>query len=395
MSLPSNGVGVRRAAVRLVAAIFVLSSVRCEKPREGDSGGEGLPKPKEWPKHFFISATKAYDLARKEGIDLKSYSYGHKVYKDFVPREVEVWKEVVQRSNTEDDFIIVIAYGTWSRVMGPRFEVVEQMQDPDSIRAYFEKFRTTMKKMSEAKGTAVVALEPDPFAYFMSLIRKDYDNDPHNIPALIDESGFDDLPENVPQDFAGFWQVIDFLRKKYAPSVMLAPVIKTWGIGIDPSNVPPGGWDQSPEIDVFVEYYQNYGVDWDALAFNYNPGHVHDDETFRNIATFYAAIAKRMRNEFTHRPVYPYIWKTKITDEQYDGTPVSEWQYQEIALQMRNIEFLASIGFRGMNLGYGNELPRHGGFSPIVAAWLREYFTGEPQEVTPHATLGPVEVTGY
>ena len=378
--------------LKLLMFFVVIFTVRCQKP---DNGDESANYPKKWPKNFFISATKAYQMAQNEGIDLKSYSYGHKVYKDFIPREVEIWDEVVSRSNAEDDFIIVIVYNTWSRVMGKRYHVVDQMQDPKSIKTYFEKFRSTMKKMSDATGAAVLAFEPDPFAYFMGLIRKSYDNDPHNIPALINESEFDDLPENVSQDFAGFWQVIDHLRKKYAPNVMLAPVIKTWGIGINPADVPEGGWDQSSDIDTFVDYYANFGVDWDALAFNYNPGKVHDDQDFKKIATFYAAIAKRMQNNYTHRPVYPYIWKTKITGEQYNGTPVSQWNYDDISFQMRNIEFLAGIGFRGMNLGYGNELPKQGKFSPIVADWLREYFTGTPQDVTPHATLGPVKVTGY
>ena len=374
--------------LRFLLFFIIIFSVQCHKL-------DSKAKPKPWPKNFFISATKAYKIAQDEGIDLKSYSYGHKIYKDFIQQEVDIWNEVVQRSNTENDFIIVIAYATWGKIMGPRYKVVDQMQDPQLIKAYFEKFRSTMKKMSDATGAAVIALEPDPFAYFMGLIRKDYDNDPHNIPALINESGFDDLPENVSQDFAGFWQVIDYLRKKYAPNVMLAPVIKTWGIGINPADVPPGGWDKSPDIDVFVQYYENYGVDWDALAFNYNPGKVHDDQDFKNIATFYAAIAKRMHNKYTHRPVYPYIWKTKITGEQYDGTPVSEWNYDDLSFQMRNIDFLASIGFRGMNIGYGNELARYGYFSPIIAGWLKEYFTGKKQNVTPHATLGPVKVKKY
>ncbi len=380
---------------KFLISFIVIFSIQCHKPDDNETGNESVIKPKDWPKTFFISATKAYKIAQNDSIDLKSYSYGHKIYKEFYQWEVDTWNEVTQRSNTEDDFIVVITYGTWGDYMGNRHDVVNQMQDPQKIKDYFEHFRSTMKKMSDAKGTAVVSLEPDPFAFFMSFIRNNYNNDPHNLPALVNESGFDDLPENVSNDFAGFWQVIDHLRKKYAPNVMLAPVIKTWGIGINPANVPPGGWEQSSDIDVYVNYYNNYGVDWDALAFNYNPGHVHDDQVFKDIATFYVAIAKRMHNNYTNRPVYPYIWKTKITGEHYDGTPVSQWNYDDLSFQMRNIEYLASIGYRGMNLGYGNEFAHNGYFSPIISGWLKEYFYGIPQNVTPHATIGRVDVTEY
>jgi len=352
-----------------------------------------LSDTRRFPSNFFISATKAYQIAKRAGIDLKSYSYGHKVYKDFISSEVETWKEVVKRSNAEDDFIIVIAYDQWGKIMGSRKGVAEQLRNPDKIYKYFDAFKQTMKKLSEAKGSVLLGFEPDPMAYFMGFIRKNYQNDPNNLPAKIKESNFPEALEiNPPQNFAGFWQVIDYIREKYAPNVMLAPTIKTWGIPTDPKAEPQGGWSGEDEgVLKVVEYYQNYGVNWDALAFNYNPGKVHDDESFKSIARYVAAIAKNMNNDKTGMRVRPYFWKTKITKEHYDGTPEKDWHYDDISFEMRNIEFLADLGFTGINLGYGNEISKPNKLPPLVECWLKEYFNGEEGECSPHGTIGIVK----
>ncbi len=355
---------------------------------------KGLSNTRHFPSNFFISATKAYQIAKKEGIDLKSYSYGHKIYKDFISSELETWKEVVKRSNTEDDFIIVIAYDQWGKIMGSRKGVVKQLQDPKKIYKYFDAFKQTMIKLSEAKGSVLLGFEPDPMAYFMGLMRKSYQNDPNNLPAKIDEANFPEALEiNPPQNFAGFWQVIDHIREKYAPNVMLAPTVKTWGIPTDPKAEPVGGWSSDDEgVRTVIDYYQNYGVNWDALAFNYNPGKVHDDENFKAIARYISAIAGGMSNDKTGMRVRPYFWKTKITTEHYDGTPEEDWYYDDISFEMRNIQFLADLGFTGINLGYGNEIAKPNKLPPLVECWLKEYFEGEEGECTPHGTIGIVEV---
>ncbi len=349
---------------------------------------------RHFPSKFFISATKAYQIAKKAGIDLKSYSYGHKIYKDFIQSEVQTWEEVVKRSNTQEDFIIVIAYDQWGKIMGSRKGVEKQLQDPKKIYNYFNKFKETMIKVSKAKGSVLLGFDPDPMAYFMGLIRRKYQNDPNNLPAKIKESAFPEALEiDVPENFAGFWQVIDHIREKYAPNVMLAPTIKTWGIPTDPKAEPQGGWSEDTQgVKTVTEYYNNFGVNWDALAFNYNPGKVHEDKDFKAIARYIAAIARGMQNNKTGNRVRPYIWKTKITKEHYDGTPEKEWHYEDISFEMRNIRFLADLGFTGINLGYGNEIAKPNRLPPLVECWLKEYFNGIEGECTPHATIGEVEV---
>ena len=211
---------------------------------------------------------------------------------------------------------------------------------------------------------------------------------------MIRESGFADALElDPPQNFAGFWQVIDHIREKYAPNVMLAPTIKTWGIGIDPKAEPVGGWTENVEgLKKIIEYHQNYGVNWDALAFNYNPGKVHDDDSFKKIARFISTIANGMHTSKSGIRVRPYIWKTKITSEHYNGTPEKDWKYDDISFEMRNIQFLADLGFAGLNLGYGNEISKPNKLPPLVACWLKEYFDGIEGTCEPHATVGVVNV---
>jgi hypothetical protein len=99
-----------------------------------------------------------------------------------------------------------------------------------------------------------------------------------------------------------------------------------------------------------------------------------------------------MSNNKTGMRVRPYFWKTKITTEHYDGTPEKDWNYDDISFEMRNIQFLADLGFSGINLGYGNEIAKPNKLPPLVECWLKEYFQGEVGECTPHGTIGIVEV---
>ncbi len=321
-----------------------------------------------------------------------SYSFVKSIHKDSTSTKLSDWEEVVERSATEENFIIVISYDKWARIMGSRKEMPKQMQKPQLIRGYFELFKEQIIKYSEAKGKVLVGFEPDPMATFMREIRTGYDNDPNNVPAKIAESGFPEALElNPPQNFAGFWQVIDYMREKYAPNVMLAPTIKTWGIPVNAGNEPEGGWEGTEGVQIVVDYYEKYNVNWNALAFNFNSGTPHDDETFKKIARYVATIAKAMKNN-TGKRVRPYIWKTKIVEEHYDGTPAANWEYNDVSFIHRNIEYLASIGYTGANVGYGSQLFLHEYFPPLIKCWLEEYFHGEEGSCEPHGAIGLVPV---
>ena len=363
-------------------------------------------KDSTWPKYFFVSGTKAYTLFKQEGIDAHSYSYGHRVYKSWVPSEVTAWKEAQRRSRNEDDFIIVINYGVW---MGGRKSYVTDLQNVGLMDNYLGGIKQTFQLLATAKGRVLVNFPPDPLAYFAGDIRKNYNNDARNVPSRINETrivrdeGFGEIPAN----FAGFWQVIDRLRCRYAPNVMLAYTLKTWGIGVDPGHPPHGdAWQKSDqEIRNKVAYLQSYGVDWDALAFNYNPGAVHHDKAMaRRIATYYAAIAKGLGvSRRTGSQVRPFIWKTKICPEQYLNDDPNQWRYgADLYFEMTNIRYLASLGYAGINLGYGNELIGSGKswpsqwkgrpliLPPILKCWLKEYFSGQPGNCPVEATIGRV-----
>jgi hypothetical protein len=69
---------------------------------------------------------------------------------------------------------------------------------------------------------------------------------------------------------------------------------------------------------------------------------------------------------------------------------------------MTNIRYLASLGYAGINLGYGNELigsnkswpsqwrGRPIILPPILKCWLKEYFSGQPGNCPVEATIGRV-----
>ena len=368
------------------------------------SGDRDIP---DFPDYFFISATKAYDLAANSGIDMHSYGSNSGIYNSKNASQTQRWREVLGRSADESDFIIVVINDNW---FGNRKEYVEDMQDVSKIDGYFRTMREEFIKLSEAKGVVLVNFPPDPLAYFAGDIRKNYDNDASNIPARVNETdtvkkeGFEDIPDN----FAGFWQVIERLRNRYAPNVKLAYTLKTWGIGVDPSSPPDAeSWKaDDEEIVRKVEYLKSFGVDWDAIAFNFNPNKVSNDDTHRKIAGYYAAIARAMgRNALTGYRVRPYIWKTKIFPEHYLETDPSKWTLgADLSYEMRNIEELAKMGYAGINLGYGNEFVgskkswpkewkeegRELILPPTLECWLREYFDAKDYDCIEDAVIGRV-----
>jgi len=113
---------------------------------------------------------------------------------------------------------------------------------------------------------ALARIENDPKNY----TRDKHENDPKNVPAKLIESRFPEVLERSPHNsFAGVFQMMDYLRMKYAPNVKLGYTIKTWGIGTDPFSEPAEGWDNSSAVQALADYLNNYDVQFDLLSFNF------------------------------------------------------------------------------------------------------------------------------
>ncbi len=381
----------------LFVGLIIFTHLTCSPPNVNNSeqsGGTNL-----WPKNFWIALRGQYENAEDAGILLNAYSGTGSV--DKLPYS----EEALQRSTADDEFITVIVSDRWHVIVGDRKEFVADLQDSVKITAYFEYVKELFIGLGELEKS-IVNFEPDPFGSFSKIILSDYDGDPKNVPAKISAVDMPEISEiNPPDNFAGFWQVIDHLRNKYSPNTMIAPTIKEWGIPARPWNPPAEGWSvDDPDVQVMVEYYKNYGVNWDALAFNFNDVW-REDEEFKNIASYFATVAKAMENKNGGR-VYPFIWKTMVRPNYFDE-PIYWWSTNELSFQFRNIEYLASLGIRGMVIGYGgqlgnlynddygldNEYDYKLQDKEILPCWLTGYFNEIDDGCEIESTIGLVKVT--
>ena len=350
-----------------------------------------------WPETFWIGMPKAYFTAKNKGILINAYAVRNQAFVGKINRPNP--QEIIKRANEDKDFIIVVVSDKWHKFFGDRKNFVNELKNTEHIKAYFQYIKGIITKL-DTVPQAVINFEPDPFGSFSKIIRKEYSGDPNNVPVPLSKVNFPEIKElNPPDNFAGFWQVIDYMRNKYAPQIMIAPTIKEWGI---PAKIlkdkPENGWNKNaPQVIEMSNFYEKFGVNWDALAFNINDQKRPDSE-FKTIVEYFTSVAKAMKNKKTGKPVYSFIWKTMILKDHFTK-PVEKWPVNELSFEFRNIDFLAAHGVRGMVVGYGNQLSGKyadkNTLPPMLECWLKEYFNEKKQNCSPHGTIGTIKVKKY
>jgi len=364
------------------------------------------PVTNHWSSYFSFVGTRINsedDWTDFDGtlVTPNGYNYGHKVYKDFIPSEVEKWEYAKTRSEADPDYVVVITTDVWQRIVGRRHDFrTDIMEHPEKLYDLFEDHKQRLLKLAQIKGTVLMVFNPDAMAHWSGTIIRTNDGDPNSIPAKIKESNYPDALElDPPQTFAGIWQVIDYMRRKYAPNVWITYTLKQWGtIGISDTE-PPEGWDNNADVQTQADYLNNYGVQWDVLSYNFNPtwGN-HSDDQYKSIAKYFGAVARKLHNR-DNKPVKTYIWKVSMWPSLWQSNDVSTWRPDHASFIFRNIDYLVNeCETIGATLGYGNEY--HAGidefgricFPPVIYKWMREYYYSENVNVTPHATLGKVYI---
>jgi len=119
------------------------------------------------------------------------------------------------------------------------------LENAQTMNAYFEDFKLLMKKCGEFGKPVIVHHEPDLWGYMrVSPVFKP--NNPDTIKAMVKSSGFSEAAE-FPDTAAGFGLALVALRDKYAPNVLLAWHASKWG-NPDPKQMSEfcqksGKWD--------------------------------------------------------------------------------------------------------------------------------------------------------
>jgi hypothetical protein len=320
------------------------------------------------------------------GIRPPGYNYGRKLGLGSAE-----WKYANKRIVEEpQEYTMVINDESWQTMFGNRKSYKTVIQDSAKLYLWFKYFKDEMILLGNVKGTVLYIIAGDAPPYWAGDIRKNYKGDPAKIPAKVKESLFPEVLERQPgNNWAGVFQMMDYLRMKYAPNVKLAYTLKTWGLGgINPFlDEPSDGWDKSAGVKSLAAYLNNYHVQFDMLAFNFNPRSKGSTPVgqYNTAVRFYAAISKQMKTRDGFTPKV-WIWK------------VSLWNKEHTTFYFQNIRYLVEQGNAiGMTLGHGNDLAKTSGFSNdpnkdiYIKSWIREYYTGTKDTKIPvHATQGVV-----
>ena len=346
------------------------------------------------PDYFTMVAAKANSEGfwNAAGIEPPGYNYGHKIYKSFDQSSVDNWEYAKERSeNSPKDYIVVISDESWTVFMGHRKDFENAVLDPTKLYRWFFYWKAEMQKLGQLKNGVIHMFAGDPPPYFMKAIKASHDNNASNVPAKIAETRFPDALElNPPQTFAGVFQVMDYIRMKYAPNVRLGYTIKEWGSQGLSDTEPEGGWENDPELQKMADEINSLGVCFDYLGFNFNPtgeGGKRSDDIYKVRARYFGTVASKMLKRDGKTPVgaKAWIWKSSL------------WSNHP-SFYFRNIPFLVNrANIAGMTLGHGNDWAGHqlGDYvDPAkdwpLKSWIEEYYTGQSKNVDPEGTVGKV-----
>ena len=344
------------------------------------------------PNYFTMVATKFNkpDNWNVAGIEPPGFNYGHKIYKPTVQSDIDAWQYAVSSNkNRPQDYAIVISDESWTVFMGSRKSFEASIQDPHRLYRWFLYWKTEMQMLGKLNNGVIHIFAGDAPAHFMGVINSKYDNNASKIPANIAQTLFPEALElNPPQTFAGIFQVMDYIRMKYAPNVRMGYTIKEWGSQGIKDREPTGGWENDPTLNRMADEINSFGVSFDYLAFNFNPtvGN-RSDNIYKARAKYFGAISKKLlkRDGKTLNNAKVWIWKTSL------------WSNHP-SFYFRNIDFLVNqANVAGMTLGHGNDWKGHklGDYQAPATkwpleSWIEEYYRGESKNISPQGTIGKV-----
>lgn len=136
------------------------------------------------------------------------------------------------------------------------------LNDPYAMRAYFEEFKLLMQligtgKYNDRQGigkTAVVHVDPDLAGYAEQAVLDNkrcfgqctaQGNDPSFLKAAVSSTRMPEL-EGLPDTFQGYNYALLRLRDMYAPNVLMAPHVNSWG------TLQDVGKSTDPTLDVYA-----------------------------------------------------------------------------------------------------------------------------------------------
>jgi hypothetical protein len=138
--------------------------------------------------------------------------------------------------------------------------VYNNLQNTATMTAYYNDLKLFFQKAGQTNATTVLHVEPDMWGYLQQ--RSSGDN-AASVPAKVSSTGLPEL-SGLPENLAGLAQGIKKLRDTYAPKVILAYHISTWGTGNDILYSDPSDATVDALGTRAGNFYRSLGADYDV-----------------------------------------------------------------------------------------------------------------------------------
>ncbi|MBI3948522.1 MAG: hypothetical protein HY321_21595 [Armatimonadetes bacterium] len=150
-----------------------------------------------------------------------------------------------------------------ARGRGEGERLYNNLNDPETMRAYYEDFTLLVRRVGEAGG-AIVHVEPDLFGF----LQKDYAaggrKGAGDIPAAVAATGIEEL-RDLPDTAHGFGRALLRLRNRYGPNVLLGIHASHWATGVDVGSSPDPDVDARDLGGRTARFLRGFGDGWDLV----------------------------------------------------------------------------------------------------------------------------------
>ncbi|MBD3322089.1 MAG: hypothetical protein GF350_13405 [Chitinivibrionales bacterium] len=258
------------------------------------------------------------------------------------------------------------------------------LNDAAEMNEYFNDFRELMDQCARYDGPVIVHLEPDMYGYMVQ--KSGSSMDARTVSAAVSASGqADAIASGAPDNFAGFNQVLEYMRDTYAPKVLLAPMMNHWGTR-DPQKA--------------ADFMNSLGVEWDLLFSEWSDRDAEyknnwfDQDDFENVLDYDDVLSENTNLRIM-------LWQIPCGNMYIDPSNSPE-RYKDNRSEyiFNHVAHMAGHGIIGVLFGRGRDDqttygdagdPEQG----YIKCWAGEYYSGTKGTCSPgSSTLGPVPLPG-
>ncbi|MBI3945296.1 MAG: hypothetical protein HY321_05220 [Armatimonadetes bacterium] len=141
--------------------------------------------------------------------------------------------------------------------------VYSNLNNRETMRAYYQDFKLLMQRASAAGG-AIVHVEPDLFGYLQKEYARGGRGSARQVPAVVASSGVPEL-QDLPNTAEGFGRALLRLRNRYGRGVFLGIHASHWATGVDIGSSRDRGVNARALGERTARFLRGFGPGWNLV----------------------------------------------------------------------------------------------------------------------------------